>query len=184
MWVHLTVFALSMYTDIHQGLIFRSDLTHGDSYQGPDVSWVFEFFRPNFRTCNIQDTVRIPCPSSSGTCYKFLFDFNLWPTAFSFHLANGCGTGRGETSGCYEVHSYNKEFHVYGSKESGYKETVSNAISLYVKLEVKRGSVKFYSSNGMIRYYSHSTLFTGDHITLSMNRVYDLKAFPSHTGSG
>ena len=163
---------------------FRANLYNGvsDYYirSGSGISWVNRLYDPGPGSCNVRGTIRLPYYGwYSRYCYTFTLYLNSHPSGFNFHIDNGCGDGWGGTSGCYEVHNYDKKIAVNGRTGSGYSTSLENAVSSVFTVVVKRGQVKFYRNNALVKTASHYTLFTSSYIYFSMNRVYNLNAFPS-----
>ena len=160
------------------GYIFRTNLVHGIApyiESGSGITWVTELINPSQESCDMQGIIRLPFSSSS--CYRF----SLWlykPTGFNFHIANGCGDGWGGSYKCYEVHNYKKNFFVYGTIASRYSTHVDDVIGTLVAVTIEKGKVKF-ESGGIIKTFYNPTLFTSSYVYFSMNRVYNLKAFPN-----
>ena len=144
---------------------------------GSGISWVNNLYDPGPGSCNVRGTIRIPF--SSGDCYRLELNLNSNPSGFNFHLANGCGDGWGGSFGCYELHNYDKKLAVIGKTGSGDSTSLENAVFYVVKIIVKRGQVKFYQNNALVLTVDNPTLFTSSSIYFSMNRVYNLNAFPN-----
>ena len=157
--------------------IFDANLSSGNSSLESGVFWVNRLYNSSSGTCDMRGTIRIN--TQSNKCYRFQLEFNNNPTGFNFHIDNGCGDGWGGTSGCYEVHNYQRSFSVFGRTGSGYRGRIENAISSQVIVDVRRGSVQFYNSLGLSRTFSNPTLLTNSYIYFSMNRVFNLNAFPN-----
>ena len=161
----------------HERVIFSNYLNEEHPYIKPTsgISWVTPISNWT-EYCGSQGIIRLPFNSSS--CYKFVFTF-LHLTGFNFHISNGCGDGWGGTSGCYEVHNYKSIFYVYGKPGSGDRTRLINAVQNWViAVTIEKGKVQFrnYLMNEII---SNPTLFTSSYVYFSMNRVYNLKAYPN-----
>ena len=160
---------------------FSANLHNGvsDYYIRPNsgISWVHSLYDPGPGSCNVRGTIRIPF--SLGDFYIFRLYFNSNPSGFNFHINNGCGDGWGGTPGCYEINNYNTKLYVYGRTGSNYSTFLEHALSNEVIVTVKRGQLKFYRNNKLVKTASHPTLFKSSYIYFSMNRVYYLHPYPS-----
>jgi hypothetical protein len=160
---------------------FRANLYNGvsDYYirSGSGISWVNRLYDPGPGSCNVRGTIRIPF--SSGDCYKFRLYLNSNPSKFNFHIDNGRGDGWGGTSWCYEVHNYDKNLKVYGRTGSGDSTFLDSVVTNTVTIIVRKGQVQFYGNNNLVQTVINPTLFTSSSIYFSMNRVYNLNAFPN-----
>ena len=159
------------------GYIFRT-INAGAPYikPGSGITWVTELINPSLQPCDTQGIIRLPFSSSS--CYRFLLHLSSDPTGFNFHIANGCGDGWGGTFGCYEVHNYKKGFYVFGKTGSGDSHRSTNVIGTWAEVRIEKGKVEF-KSNEMTQTVNNPTLFTSSYVYFSMNRVYNLKAYPN-----
>jgi hypothetical protein len=162
---------------------FRASLYNGVSNYynrpGSGISWVNSLYDPGSGYCNVRGTIRIPFYSHGGDCYKFKLNLKGNPSGYNFHIDDGCGSGWGGTPGCYEVHNSNRDLAVYGLTSSSYSTFKAKAVSYAVTVIVRRGQVKFYKDNVLMKTASHPTLFTSHSIYFSMNRVYNLTAHPN-----
>ena len=143
------------------------------------IYWVNSLYDPGPGYCNVRGTIRIPFSSHDGDCLKFKLHLIGKPSGFNFHIDNGCGDGWGGTPECFELHNYNSFLAVYGRTGSGYRTSEANAVSYVVTVIVRKGQIKIYHGNVLVKTASHPTLFTSSYIYFSMNRVYNLNAYPS-----
>ena len=77
-----------------------------------------------------------------------------------------------------EVHNYKNTFYVYGKPGSGDRTRILNAVHNWVTVKIEQGKVEFRSNAINLITVSNPTLFTSSYVYLSMNRVYNLKAYP------
>ena len=156
---------------------FEANLTTGYTSISSlsSISWVRNLTNPGFGPCDMRGIIRLPL---FGSCHTFLLEFNSNPTGFNFHIANGCGDGWGGSSGCYEVHNYKKTFYVYGKTGSGDGTRLTNVIGKQIVVTIQKGNV-YFGSNDITQTVYNPTLFTSSYVYFSMNRVYNLNAFPN-----
>ena len=160
--------------------IFRADLTDGSYYiqSGSEITWYENLHDPGPQSCDMHGIISMPF--SSTTCYRAEFTYNdNEPSEFTFHLGSGCGDGRGGPTGCYEVHSLDRNVHVFPVPGTGDSTTLPDIITSDNDVEIESGSVKVINGDGTEKNVDHYTLFPPGNLYLGINRVWDLTRYPN-----